>query len=68
MFGFVTIFFPKGYKGFHAAFFLSSASLASSLSEDLLAKATDEVVRNLRNKGTKSELTRTNIQMIGALR
>ncbi|KAK7816085.1 cullin-associated nedd8-dissociated protein 1 [Quercus suber] len=43
------------------------ASLASSLSEDLLAKATDEVVRNLRNKGTKSELTRTNIQMIGAL-
>ncbi|KAL4655065.1 hypothetical protein ACB092_01G424200 [Castanea dentata] len=43
------------------------ASLASSLSEDLLAKATDEVVRNLRNKSTKSELTRTNIQMIGAL-
>lgn len=43
------------------------ASLASSLSEDLLAKATDEVVRNLRNKCTKSELTRTNIQMIGAL-
>ncbi|KAI5658172.1 hypothetical protein M9H77_26965 [Catharanthus roseus] len=43
------------------------ASLATSLSEDLLAKATGEVVRLLRNKGTKSEMTRTNIQMIGAL-
>jgi cullin-associated NEDD8-dissociated protein 1 len=38
------------------------------LSDDLLAKATIEVVQNLRNKGTKSEMTRTNIQMIGALR
>nr|XP_048325938.1 cullin-associated NEDD8-dissociated protein 1 isoform X2 [Ziziphus jujuba var. spinosa] len=43
------------------------ASLASSLSDDLLAKATVEVVHNLRNKGAKSEMTRTNIQMIGAL-
>ncbi|KAM2203567.1 hypothetical protein ACFX1R_003125 [Malus domestica] len=43
------------------------ASLASSLSDDLLAKATAEVVQKLRNKGTKSEMTRTNIQMIGAL-
>ncbi|KAM6555365.1 hypothetical protein CsatB_002384 [Cannabis sativa] len=43
------------------------ASLASSLSDDLLAKATVQVVQNLRNKGAKSEMTRTNIQMIGAL-
>lgn len=49
-------------------FFCLPASLASSLSDDLLAKATVEVVHNLRNKGTKSEMTRTNIQMIGALR
>ncbi|XP_022723263.1 cullin-associated NEDD8-dissociated protein 1-like isoform X1 [Durio zibethinus] len=43
------------------------ASLSSSLSDDLLAKTTIEVVRNLGSKGTKSELIRTNIQMIGAL-
>ncbi|KAL3620764.1 Cullin-associated NEDD8-dissociated protein 1 [Castilleja foliolosa] len=43
------------------------ASLASSLSDDLLAKATVEVVRLLKNQRTKSEITRTNIQMIGAL-
>ncbi|XP_022929375.1 cullin-associated NEDD8-dissociated protein 1 [Cucurbita pepo subsp. pepo] len=43
------------------------ASLASSLSDDLLAKATTEVVRSLRIKSTKAEITRTNIQMIGAL-
>ncbi|KAI3445544.1 hypothetical protein Pfo_002209 [Paulownia fortunei] len=43
------------------------ASLASSLSDDLLAKATIEVVRLLKNQATKSEITRTNIQMIGAL-
>ncbi|CAA2963726.1 cullin-associated NEDD8-dissociated 1 [Olea europaea subsp. europaea] len=43
------------------------ASLASSLSDDLLAKATVEVVRLLRNKAIKPEITRTNIQMIGAL-
>ncbi|XP_047329919.1 cullin-associated NEDD8-dissociated protein 1 isoform X2 [Impatiens glandulifera] len=43
------------------------ASLASCLSEDLLAKATVEVVRLLEKKGTKPEMTRTNIQMIGAL-
>lgn len=47
---------------------LPSASLASSLSDDLLAKATTEVVRSLRIKSTKAEMTRTNIQMIGALR
>ncbi|MFQ6643808.1 hypothetical protein Gotur_018826 [Gossypium turneri] len=43
------------------------ASLSSSLSDDLLAKTTIEVVRNVGSKGTKSELIRTNIQMIGAL-
>lgn len=43
------------------------ASLASSLSDDLLAKSTVEVVRLLKTKGKKSEMTRTNIQMIGAL-
>ncbi|XWS18034.1 hypothetical protein CRYUN_Cryun32bG0007600 [Craigia yunnanensis] len=43
------------------------ASLSSSLSDDLLAKTTIEVVRNLGSKGTKSELIRTNIQMIGSL-
>ncbi|XP_037491157.1 LOW QUALITY PROTEIN: cullin-associated NEDD8-dissociated protein 1 [Jatropha curcas] len=43
------------------------ASLASSLSDDLLAKATIEVVQSLRRKGVKPEMTRTNIQMIGAL-
>lgn len=43
------------------------ASLASSLSDDLLAKATVEVVRLLKSKGAKPEMTRTNIQMIGAL-
>ncbi|XLR08365.1 hypothetical protein S83_036303, partial [Arachis hypogaea] len=43
------------------------ASLSSSLSDDLLAKATIEVVTNLKSKVAKSEMTRTNIQMIGAL-
>ncbi|XP_049401360.1 cullin-associated NEDD8-dissociated protein 1 [Solanum stenotomum] len=43
------------------------ASLSSSLSDDLLAKATVEVVRLLSNKSLKSEMIRTNIQMIGAL-
>ncbi|KAL9353697.1 hypothetical protein Peur_051667 [Populus x canadensis] len=43
------------------------ASLASSLSDDLLGKATVEVVRKLRTKGAKPEMIRTNIQMIGAL-
>jgi cullin-associated NEDD8-dissociated protein 1 len=46
----------------------SSASLASSLSDDLLGKATVEVVRKLRSKGAKPEMIRTNIQMIGSLR
>ncbi|KAG5096325.1 hypothetical protein JHK82_046179 [Glycine max] len=43
------------------------ASLSSSLSDDLLAKATVEVVTNLKKKVAKSEMIRTNIQMIGAL-
>ncbi|KAK2966552.1 hypothetical protein RJ640_014521 [Escallonia rubra] len=43
------------------------ASLASSLSDDMLAKATVEVIRLLKMKGTKSDMARTNIQMIGAL-
>ncbi|KAL9241863.1 hypothetical protein vseg_015923 [Gypsophila vaccaria] len=43
------------------------ASLASSLTDDLLTKATIEVVGLLKRKGTKPELTRTHIQMIGAL-
>uniref|UniRef100_A0A453JP11 TATA-binding protein interacting (TIP20) domain-containing protein n=1 Tax=Aegilops tauschii subsp. strangulata TaxID=200361 RepID=A0A453JP11_AEGTS len=43
------------------------ASLAPCLSDDLLAKATSEVVQLLKNKRAKSEITRTNIQMIGAL-
>ncbi|XP_042006744.1 cullin-associated NEDD8-dissociated protein 1-like [Salvia splendens] len=43
------------------------ASLASSLSDDLLAKATVEIIQLLKNQTTKSEITRTNIQMIGAL-
>ncbi|MQM07346.1 hypothetical protein Taro_040192 [Colocasia esculenta] len=44
-----------------------TASLASSLSDDLLARATVEVVKLLKNKSIKPEMTRTNIQMIGAL-
>ncbi|KAJ0010232.1 hypothetical protein Pint_33056 [Pistacia integerrima] len=43
------------------------ASLASSLSDDLLAKATVDVVHNLRRKSSKPDMIRTNIQMIGAL-
>ncbi|XP_047046151.1 cullin-associated NEDD8-dissociated protein 1-like [Lolium rigidum] len=43
------------------------ASLAPCLSDDLLAKATLEVVKLLKNRSAKSEITRTNIQMIGAL-
>ncbi|XP_021751471.1 cullin-associated NEDD8-dissociated protein 1-like [Chenopodium quinoa] len=43
------------------------ASLASSLSDDLLTKATVEVVGLLKRKATKPEMTRTHIQMIGAL-
>ncbi|XP_068647216.1 cullin-associated NEDD8-dissociated protein 1 [Aristolochia californica] len=43
------------------------ASLASSFSDDLLAKATVEVVQLLKRKGPKPEIIRTNIQMIGAL-
>ncbi|KAJ3680666.1 hypothetical protein LUZ60_016944 [Juncus effusus] len=43
------------------------ASLAPSLSDDLLAKGTLEVVKLLKNKTAKPEIIRTNIQMIGAL-
>ncbi|KAG8058205.1 hypothetical protein GUJ93_ZPchr0002g23195, partial [Zizania palustris] len=43
------------------------ASLAACLSDDLLAKATFEVVLLLKNRSAKSEIARTNIQMIGAL-
>ncbi|KAL6629111.1 hypothetical protein ACP70R_028876 [Stipagrostis hirtigluma subsp. patula] len=43
------------------------ASLAPSLSDDLLAKATLQVVQLLKNRSAKSEITRTNIQMIGSL-
>jgi cullin-associated NEDD8-dissociated protein 1 len=43
------------------------ASLAPCLSDDLLAKATLEVIQLLKNRRAKSEITRTNIQMIGAL-
>lgn len=43
------------------------ASLSSSLSDDLLAKATVEIVTKLKNKAAKSDMTRTNIQMIGAI-
>lgn len=46
----------------------NSASLAPSLSDDLLAKGTLEVVKLLRNKSAKPDIIRTNIQMIGALR
>lgn len=46
----------------------ASASLASSLSDDFLTKATVEVVGLLKRKAAKPEMTRTNIQMIGALR
>lgn len=47
-----------------AAFY--SASLARSLPDNLLEKATLEVVKFLGNK-VKPEVTRTNIQMLGAL-
>jgi cullin-associated NEDD8-dissociated protein 1 len=43
------------------------ASLASSLSDDLLARATVQVVLLLQQKNTKPDMVRTNIQMIGAL-
>ncbi|KAL8162625.1 hypothetical protein V2J09_014114, partial [Rumex salicifolius] len=43
------------------------ASLSSSLSDDLLAKAIVEVVNLVKRKGMKPEMTRTNIQMIGSL-
>ncbi|KAG8044191.1 hypothetical protein GUJ93_ZPchr0040g33514 [Zizania palustris] len=43
------------------------ASLAACLSDDLLAKATFEVVLLLKNRNAKSEIAQTNIQMIGAL-
>jgi cullin-associated NEDD8-dissociated protein 1 len=45
---------------------LVAATLASSMSDDLLARATITVVQILKNKDVKPEMTRTNIQMIGA--
>ncbi|KAL3700206.1 hypothetical protein R1sor_018228 [Riccia sorocarpa] len=42
------------------------ATLASSMTDDLLARATISVVQILKNKDVKSDMTRTNIQMIGA--
>ncbi|CAM6099751.1 unnamed protein product [Calypogeia fissa] len=42
------------------------ATLASSMSDDLLARATVSVVQLLKNKDVKPDMTRTNIQMIGA--
>ncbi|KAH9575070.1 hypothetical protein CY35_01G092900 [Sphagnum magellanicum] len=42
------------------------ASLAASMSDDLLARATITVVQILKNKEVRPEMTRTNIQMIGA--
>ncbi len=45
---------------------LVAASLAASMSDDLLARATITVVQILKNKEVRPEMTRTNIQMIGA--
>jgi cullin-associated NEDD8-dissociated protein 1 len=45
---------------------LVAATLASSMSDDLLARATITVVQILKNKEVRPEMTRTNIQMIGA--
>ncbi|KAK1402413.1 Cullin-associated NEDD8-dissociated protein 1 [Heracleum sosnowskyi] len=42
-------------------------SLALNLSDDLLAIATAEILRHLKRKGVKPEISRTNIQMLGAL-
>ncbi|WMV12836.1 hypothetical protein MTR67_006221 [Solanum verrucosum] len=50
---------------FSSTFFLYSISLSSKLSDDLLAKATVEVVRLLSYKSSKSEMIRTNIQILG---
>ncbi|KAL2939472.1 Cullin-associated NEDD8-dissociated protein 1 [Bienertia sinuspersici] len=46
---------------------ITGTSLAISLSDDLLTKATVEVVGLLKRKVAKPEMTRTNIQMIGSL-
>ncbi|GJP34416.1 hypothetical protein CLOM_g18863 [Closterium sp. NIES-68] len=43
------------------------ASLAASLSDDLLARATNSVVALLQRKDLKPEMTRSYIQMVGAL-
>ncbi|KAG0632469.1 hypothetical protein M758_1G330700 [Ceratodon purpureus] len=42
------------------------ATLAATMSDDLLARATINVVQILKNKDVKPDMTRTNIQMIGA--
>ncbi len=46
--------------------FLYAATLAATMSDDLLARATVNVVQILKNKDVKPDMTRTNIQMIGA--
>ncbi|KAL9675175.1 hypothetical protein QQ045_003376 [Rhodiola kirilowii] len=46
---------------------LCIASVSPTLSDDLLSKTTTEVVKNLKSKSIKSDLTRTNIQLIGAM-
>ncbi|GBG74361.1 hypothetical protein CBR_g18772 [Chara braunii] len=43
------------------------ATLASNMSDVLLAKATSAVITHLKNKSLKSEFTRTNIQAVGSL-
>lgn len=44
-----------------------NATLAAVMSDDLLARATINVVQILKNKDVKADVIRTNIQMIGAL-
>ena len=46
--------------------FSRAATLAATMSDDLLARATINVVQILKNKDVKPDMTRTNIQMIGA--
>jgi hypothetical protein len=60
----------SGILGFHPCCLevQRQATLSPSLSDDLLAKTTLQVVQLLKNRGAKSKITRTNIQMIGSLR
>lgn len=43
------------------------ASLSPHISDDLLAQATLRIAELLKNKSVKSDITRTNIQMVGSL-